>query len=688
MNILISSLGITPQIVEEALGLFNGGRHDFYNHHPNEEYIKQLRAELRIADADAVDEVWLIATDRPHSVLASGREMTSTVEDFEWLVQKEELYAVRFRLFLLSGIADICSQQEARAYHDLALRVVAHAHEVKDGGKLYVSLACGRKTMSADLQDATYCFGCDLLMHVLGDRVVEALPLSLGRVQANESLSMRGTALAEGQIVRVKNDDAQLLTDIEMQKSMSQHFYTTYYLEQKDKNNFHILYTLPPSKIDSLKKEMIGMDKEKESEELDYLRQLPKTELHCHLGGVLSPAEMIDVAACYEEQIDREASANGAYSNWLKQLPQYAGTLNEAPANWKVWYNTLSMQLNVHKGLIVAPFLLCFREHPERLEYLVYDSYTDDTEFQNIGIDAYEALGDLQGSALLCNENAIRRTVQILLENCERENVKYLEVRCSPINYKYKKLTPQKVLRAIIEELDKKNDTIKSSLLVIASRHNEQQKIAESISLVRSMRGNPLFDKYFRGFDLAGAEGANEARTFRDLFLEVMKDCQNITIHAGETENSDSIWQAVYHLNAERIGHGLTLIENTDLQNKFLERGIGIEMCPSSNYQIEGFRDNYYPDATYSLKLYPLKTYLGHELKVSVNTDDPGISRTNITRELHKAARLTPGGLSKWDILQLLCNGFRSAFYPYSDKKSLIITAEQEIAKLIKQDRL
>ena len=205
---------------------------------------------------------------------------------------------------------------------------------------------------------------------------------------------------------------------------------------------------------------------------------------------------------------------------------------------------------------------------------------------------------------------------------------------------------------------------------------------------MNQMRGNKLFDKYFRGFDLAGNEQSARPSEVRDMFLGVMKDCNNITIHAGETDTSESIWEAVYHLTAERIGHGLKLIENRELMTKFLDRGIGIEMCPSSNFQIVGFKDNYYKDETWTLPEYPIKHYLDKELKVSVNTDNPGISLTDPTRELHRAARMVPQGLSKWDLLQLVCNGFRTAFYPYEKKKSLIRRVEKMIDELIIKDLL
>lgn len=148
-------------------------------------------------------------------------------------------------------------------------------------------------------------------------------------------------------------------------------------------------------------------------------------------------------------------------------------------------------------------------------------------------------------------------------------------------------------------------------------------------------------------------------------------DCKNVTVHAGETMPAENIWEAVYCLNAERIGHGLTLVERDgDLLPKFRDRRIGVEMCPSSNYQIVGFKDNYYPDQ--NLSDYPLRKYMDEKIRVTVNTDDPGMSRTNVTNELLKAARLTRGGLSLWDILSLLYNSFEMAFLPYREKMKLL----------------
>lgn len=680
-NILISSLGLVPEIIEETIGFFNySGELDFYKNSPFFEQISEIRDQMDL-ERNQVDELWLIATDKMH-ISEKGKEYNSTLEDFEIIQKSCSKYVDKIRIFILQSIPDITNDIEANSFHDLTLRVVSYGKSQTNGGKLYLSLACGRKTMSADMQDAAYCFGCDALIHVLGNSKKDAFPVSLGKVVANEALGNFEKHQFEDKEIMYVRPQTSFHNQIQQQKEKSQHFYTTYYLdEQETRSNFHILYTLPPSKINELKESKLGIDIATKAEDTAFLRKLPKTDLHCHLGGVLSPAEMIEVAKCYIPDIENEKKKNVEFYDWCLQLSEKQGT-----KEWKKWRKELSKRLNVPEGLIVASFLLSYQDNVEELTKLLYGEYENEAAFCRIGIDKYEALGDLQGSALLCNENAVRRTVQILLANCIKENILYLEIRCSPINYATEQFTAQQVLLSIFEELEKVTE-VETSILLIASRHGDLRKVEESIQLARQMKGNPLFDKYFRGFDLAGDEGANSPKQLHDKFLEVMRDCLNITIHAGEDMPSENIWEAVYYLNAERIGHGLTLTENRDLMIKFLERGIGIEMCPSSNYQIVGYRDNYFPETSH-FPTYPLAKYLSKELKVSINTDDPGISRTNSTNELLRAARLTQGGLSKWDILQLICNGFRTAFYPYEQKKGLIRKAENMIGELIEKQEL
>jgi len=673
-NILISTLGASPDIIEETIGLFNyDEQNDFYEE--KGDFVAKMRDGLQ-----RVDEVWLVATDQPHWVNAQGKDMKSTIEIFDYIKEHCEKYKAKLRLFVLDNVPDITSESDARAFHDLLLRVVTLAHQSKNEGMLYLSLACGRKTMSADMQDAAYCFGCNQLLHVLGDRFENAQPLLMGEIIRNEAINHKEQIFEDCEIIRF-SPATDYFDFIEQQKQQSQHFFTSYYLNEKEtRSNFHVLYTLPPSKIEQLKSEHIGVNPDKQKQELDWLRQLPKSDLHCHLGGVLNPMDLIDVAIKSGDVVDKYAEQNPDYAAWIKEV-DYHACFDLITPEWKTNVKEISEKYKIPKSYVSIPILRQFNGREEELSKRWYGNYHSEPDFCKVGIEKYEQLGDLQGSSLLDIPSCIKQTMEILLSRCINENVKYLEIRCSPFNYAREGFSVDDVVRLICHMMDSVSDKLETSLIFIISRHRGDST-SDYVDLVKRLKDKQWFNKIFRGFDLAGNESIKTPEELRDSFMDIMKECYNITIHAGETEEVESIWQAVYHLNAERVGHGLKLLDNGELLTKFLERGIAVEMCPSSNFQIVGFRDNYL-EKTVDLPEYPLKKYLDKELKVSVNTDDPGISLTDMTHELHKAARMTPCGLSKWDILQLICNGFRSAFYPYEQKKQLIRNVEREIGNLI-----
>lgn len=682
MNILVSALGANPVIIKETIALFNYSKKcDIYEHNAD---VKKLRGNI-----DTVQEIWLIATDQVSSIDSDGKHRNSTEENYIFIKEQCANYGANFRIFILKGVPDIVSSSDARCFHDLTLRVVLYAKQiVGDNGKLYLSLACGRKTMSTDMQDAAYCFGCDQLIHVLGDTENNAQPILLGSVPKNESLQLN-TVSFESEEKLYCEPQTSFLEDVENKKREAQHFYTSYYMNEEDsRSNFHILYTLPPSKIHQLKNEYIGIDKEKEKAELNWLKQLPKTDLHCHLGGVLHPKDIVECSYSVREKLKEIEKTNELYSEYAKVfLHQFVQRKEYTKVdNWKDWISKKNKEVQTSKGIVTATLSSCFFDNWEEFFKEIYGEYIDETKFCAIGFNAYEKLGDIQGSSLLDSELMLKETLMIFLNKCVEENVKYVELRCSPINYVREEFPAVKVVTTICDVLSNVKD-VEVSLIFIVSRHREDLT-KQYVELVNKMKGNKNFERYFRGFDVAGNESEKSPQAMRNSFIEIMKDCYNITIHAGEDQPVENIWEAVYHLNAERIGHGLTLEDNEELLNKFLQRGIGIEMCPSSNYQIVGYSDNYYKKETAGLKKYPLKKYLEKELMVSINTDDPGISLTDMTHELHKAARMTDGGLSKWEILQLICNGFRTVFYPYEKKRNLIKKAERNLGELIKKDLL
>ncbi len=300
----------------------------------------------------------------------------------------------------------------------------------------------------------------------------------------------------------------------------------------------------------------------------------------------------------------------------------------------------------------------------------------------------------MQGSGLLQHGGCLEEACHVLAEKAEKENVLYLEVRCSPINYTQGGLSKNQVHDIISRAFEAHQDRLHCSLIYIASRHGEMATVEKHVELAETVLDTDFQSQYhghdhghghghgtpLRGFDLAGNEQARSAANMLTLLMPMMERCLHFTIHAGETQDVKSIWEAVYILNAERIGHGLTLKDNPNLMERFRDRNIVLEMCPSSNVQIVGYRDNYIPE-TFNKPEYPLKEYLGRGLKVTVNTDNPGISRTGFSKELHRACRLTPGGLNLWEILSLVKNSFKASFAERSLKQKLLKDAEAMVVK-------
>lgn len=155
-----------------------------------------------------------------------------------------------------------------------------------------------------------------------------------------------------------------------------------------------------------------------------------------------------------------------------------------------------------------------------------------------------------------------------------------------------------------------------------------------------------------------------------------------VTIHAGEGERAENIWQAAYHLHADRIGHGLTLVDRPDLAQRFRDRGIALELCPSSNREVVGFQDPVF-EASADCPVYPLQKFMQAGLPFALCTDNPGISRTTLADEYLAAARMSPDGLRLWEALAISRQAFTHAFVPAAEREALRRAVEQELFSLL-----
>ena len=124
--------------------------------------------------------------------------------------------------------------------------------------------------------------------------------------------------------------------------------------------------------------------------------------------------------------------------------------------------------------------------------------------------------------------------------------------------------------------------------------------------------------------DLAGAEAIYPMSEFMELFGQAKKLGMPFTIHAGECGSVQNILDSV-EAGALRIGHGIAMRGNSEVQKMIRDKGIGIEMCPISNLQTK---------AVESESQYPLREFLDNGIKVTINTDNRTVSNTTMTKEL------------------------------------------------------
>ncbi len=127
------------------------------------------------------------------------------------------------------------------------------------------------------------------------------------------------------------------------------------------------------------------------------------------------------------------------------------------------------------------------------------------------------------------------------------------------------------------------------------------------------------------GVTLGGAEHLFPNRHFSRAYEIAREAGLRTTVHAGEAAGPESVWQAVRTLRVERIGHGVRAIEDPSLVRHLAERGIPLEICPTSNVRTGVYR---------SLAEHPARGLFEAGVQMSINTDDPTFFSTSLAEEL------------------------------------------------------
>jgi adenosine deaminase/aminodeoxyfutalosine deaminase len=163
------------------------------------------------------------------------------------------------------------------------------------------------------------------------------------------------------------------------------------------------------------------------------------------------------------------------------------------------------------------------------------------------------------------------------------------------------------------------------------------------------------------GFGIGGDERRARPELFREVYAYAARHGLRLTCHAGETNGPDSVWIALQTLKSERIGHGLSCWRDRELMAHLVERQVPLEISLSSNLRTGCIR---------TLPQHPVKTYFDLGMLVTLNTDDPAMFQTTISREYQIAQ--ASFGFQDAQLKQLAMNSFRASFLPEDKKKEYL----------------
>lgn len=162
------------------------------------------------------------------------------------------------------------------------------------------------------------------------------------------------------------------------------------------------------------------------------------------------------------------------------------------------------------------------------------------------------------------------------------------------------------------------------------------------------------------GFGLGGPEIGVQRAQFAELFAAARAAGLHSIPHAGETTGPETVWSALRDLGAERIGHGVSSIDDPRLVEHLAAEGIPLEMCPTSNVCT---------GAVARIEDHPLPRLLRAGVPVTLNTDDPGMFATDLNREYQLAVDVL--GLTATELQTLQRNAIDAAFCSAEAKSAL-----------------
>lgn len=276
-----------------------------------------------------------------------------------------------------------------------------------------------------------------------------------------------------------------------------------------------------------------------------------------------------------------------------------------------------------------------------------------------------------QTVGVMQTRDALFRVASEGAQDLAEDGVVYAEVRYAPEQHLEQGLTLEQVIEAVNAgfrdgeaRAASAGRPIRVRALLTAMRHAAKSRdIAELAVRYR--------DQEVAGFDIAGAEAGYPPTRHLDAFEYLRRENAHFTIHAGEAFGLPSIWEAIQWCGAERLGHGVRIVDDIDLSGDaptlgrlaafVRDRRIPLEMCPSSNVQT---------GAAESVAAHPITMLKELRFRVTLNTDNRLMSDTSMSWEMQQL--VDEAGWNLDDLRWVTVNAMKSAFLPFEQRLTLI----------------
>jgi adenosine deaminase len=269
--------------------------------------------------------------------------------------------------------------------------------------------------------------------------------------------------------------------------------------------------------------------------------------------------------------------------------------------------------------------------------------------------------------AVMQTHDAIERAAAECVEDLAADGVVYAEVRMAPELLTDGGLSLDEAVEAMLAGLRRgaAERPITVGLIVTAMR--QAARSVEIAELAIRHRDSGVV-----GFDIAGPEAGYPPSRHLEAFQLIARENFHVTIHAGEGFGLPSIWEALQRCGAERLGHGVRIVDDITIRpdgrvalgrlaSYVRDRRVPLEMCPTSNVHTA---------AAPSIAEHPIDLLRRLRFRATVNTDNRLMSGITLSSEFAMLSAAFGIGLDEMEWLTL--NAMKSAFWPFDGRLRII----------------